>query len=83
MRRLITLAALRVTDRDEFLKAGGPSRPRAGQTMIVAPPGCSSALGFRPAQGAPAEEKLSITFPLRNPISVPFQERVLTAFEMF
>jgi hypothetical protein len=47
------------------------------------PAGRSLALGFRRAQGAPAEEKLSITFPLRNPTSVPFQEKVLTAFEMF
>jgi hypothetical protein len=46
-------------------------------------PGRCLALGFRPAQGAPAEEKLSITFPLRKPISVPFQEKVLTAFETF
>lgn len=51
--------------------------------MNVGPPGHSLALVFRPAQGAPAEEKLSITFPLRNPISVPFQEKVFTAFEMF
>ena len=54
-----------------------------GPTMNVGPPGRSLALVFRPAQGAPAEEKLSITFPLRNPISVPFQEKVFTAFEMF
>jgi hypothetical protein len=54
-----------------------------GPTMNVGPPGHSLALVFRPAQGAPAEEKLSITFPLRNPISVPFQEKVFTAFEMF